>query len=264
MLDVLVQTKRDRRAVQRQIEQIETCQADGSQAILIGVVSSGDPELLTAMDMARVPVFGFVNETASPSLNGFVGVDWRDMERIIGLHIAERHPAGTAERTAVLVTGPIEAGWTAPLEIGLRSGLATSAVTLTDVFHADTGVSEQLVEVENALQEFGDADYLIGSAPAIEAAMGLKATGVALDMPILIATYASHSVLRGVSGGQVQAVAFDDPQAQGRMAIRLVARALGGGPDETAESPTIELLTQSSRNRALFRLSPPAFFPIDE
>lgn len=251
------------RAIARQIEQIKACQAEGSAAILIGVVSSDDAGLLQAIADAtrQVPVIGFVNETQATGLAGFVGVDWRDMGRLIGDYLARRHPAGTAPVTAVLVTGPVEAGWTAPLETGLRGPLDTSALRLVKVFHADTGVREQLAEVEEALRGFGDADYLIGSAPAIEAAMGLEATGAVTDMPALIATYVSHSVLRGLSGGRVQAVAFDDPMEQGRMAARQVAAVLAGlHPAETG-APEIELLEHPLAESQLFRLSPPGFFP---
>lgn len=251
------------RAVARQIEQIGACQAQGAAAILIGVVSADDKALLQALAAAgrQLPVIGFVNESQAGGLAGFAGVDWRDMGRAIGRYLADRHPPGSRPVTAVLITGPEQAGWTAPLETGLRAALAPSALRLRGTFHADTGVREQLGQVEAALQEFSGTDYLIGSAPAIEAAMGLAATGTVTEMPALLATYASHTVLRGLSNGQVQAVVFDDPMAQGRMAIRQVAAILEGSGTEEVTPPRIELLQRPLSRARFLNLSPPDFFP---
>ncbi|WP_347309666.1 TMAO reductase system periplasmic protein TorT [Defluviimonas sp. SAOS-178_SWC] len=254
------------RAVRRQTEQIAACTASGAAAMVIGVVSSDDPELLQAIsDAARViPVVGFVNESRSTALAGFVGVDWRVMGSRIGDYLARRHPKGQPPVTAVLITGPEQAGWTAPLETGLRRSLENSAVRLAAVYHADTSVREQLGEVEVALSQFADADYLIGSAPAIEAAMGLAATGAVADMPALVATYVSHSVLRGLTSGKVRALAFDDPIAQGRLAMQRVDDVLAGRLGEEGEALTIELLTGPFDTPQNFRLSPPEYFPASE
>ncbi len=94
----------------------------------------------------------------------------------VGKYLSAVHPAGSPEKTAVFLTGPAEAGWTLPLETGLRNGLAKSSVRILEVLGADTGIRQQLVLAEIALDRHPDVDYLIGSAPAIEAAIGLLAT----------------------------------------------------------------------------------------
>ena len=247
------------RALATQIAQIDACATNGVEAILIGVVSSDDPALIAAIARVAqsVPVFALVNEVQSDALSGRIGVDWRDMGQAIGGHLARLHPAGTRPVTAVFITGPPTAGWTGPLEAGLRSGLAGSAVSIPAVLGADTGLRQQLDLVETALQRYPDADYLIGGAPAIEAAVGVLLADTGRQRPGLISTYISHSTLRSLGNGNVLAAAFDDPMRQGVMAIRQVVFAQTprvDGPKIRILKPTDDLFDQIG-------LSPADYFP---
>ncbi|MCL3882562.1 TMAO reductase system periplasmic protein TorT [Marivita sp. GX14005] len=248
------------RALTAQIAQLEACAERDVDAILIGAVASDDPELATAIERAArsAPVFGLVNALDAPALSGRVGVDWRDMGRAIGDHLARRHPAGSDPRTAIYISGPAEAGWTGPLEAGLRAGLAGSAVSIAEVFGADTGLRQQLALVETALDRYPETDYLIGSAPAIEAAMGYFANTERADPPVLVSTYFGHSILRGLLGGRVRAAVFDDPVEQGILAIRM---ALNGTTTAQRTGPEITVLTPRSPALADVRLSPAEYFP---
>lgn len=181
------------------------------------------------------------------------------MGYLLGDHLRLLHPAGTSPKTAVFLTGPLEAGWTAPLEKGIRDGLAGSAFTLLEVFGADTSLRQQLALVERALDRHPDADYLIGSAPAVEAAIGLRANGPDTNAPELLATYVSHTVKRGLMNGSVSAASFDDPLLQGRTAIRLAAfaTAMPAGPRELE----VVMLTAATDNLEDVELSPADYFP---
>lgn len=246
----------------RQIEQMDTCADQGVDAILVGAVTSDHSELTDAI--ARIaettPVFGLVNELQADRLSGRIGVDWAGMGYAVGRHLANLHPKGTPPKTAVLVSGPPEAGWTGPLEAGLRDGLAGSAVTILEVFGADTGLREQLVLVERAWNSHPDADYLIGSAPAVEAAIGLFEI-TADPPPLLVSTYISHTVMRGLMNGRVLAAPFDDPMLQGRMAVGQVMAVLASGRPEGLKGPDIVLLTKSGPKLADIRISPAEYFP---
>lgn len=248
------------RARAAQIAQLKACAARDVDAVLLGAVSSDHPELLAAIDevSVRVPVFGLVNELHSPALSGQIGVDWRDMGRVLGEHLAARHPVGSGAVEAVLISGPRESGWVAPLEQGLRAGLARSDVVIAGVYGADTGLRQQLSLVERALEEHPNARYLIGSAPAVEAAIGL---GQHLSTPpdvTLLSTYISHTIGRGLANGHVDAVAFDNPVEQGRMAVHQAVNAvdtgMGGGP----KGPDVRLLTHLDNEAPL---SPSSYFP---
>ncbi|MCB1400464.1 MAG: TMAO reductase system periplasmic protein TorT [Rhodobacteraceae bacterium] len=255
-------------ARESQISQLSECLADGVDAILIGTVSFDHPDLLEAVAGAaeQRPVFGLVNALASPELSGRIGVDWHDMGYSVGSYLAARHPAGSPPVSAVLISGPEEAGWTGPLETGLRKAIEASSLKISAVLGSDTGLREQLRLVEDALAAWPESDYLIGSAPAIEAAMGHFAQqdlGMALH-PRLIATYVNHTIKRGLIGSQVMAAPFDDPMEQGRMAVRQALGVLTGEDVAVSDGPVIRLMEPNSEELQTLKMSPPTYFPTIE
>lgn len=251
-------------SVERQIELLDTCLEAGSDAILLGAVSAHDARLVDAVLAAedRVPVLALVNELTAPGLAGWIGVDWRAMGGAVGAFLATRAQAEGRSLTAVLVTGPTESGWAPILDEGLAEGLADSPVEIVATYRADTGLREQLREVERALAEHLDADVLIGSAPAIEGAMALiRRLPEGTHRPLLVATYISHSVLRGLRGGQVAMVPFDDPIAQGRVGVDLALRAISGETFPGLSGPVILSVKSTTPDVDRIELSPSGFFP---
>lgn len=246
-------------ALANQIAQLDACSALDPGAILIGAVSSDAPTLLAAVDAAAKsrPVIGLVNALQSDALVARVGVDWTDMGRALGEDLTIRFPAGKPVTQAVLLSGPAESGWVAPLEQGLREGLARSSIVIAATYRADTGTAEQLRLVETARHDFPEADLLIGTAPAIEAAMALYAAG---EGPALAATYASHSVARGLAGNRVLAAPFDDPMAQGSLAVDAAQSAIANERIGFALHTEITVLKQGANSNAV-PLSPADYFP---
>lgn len=246
-------------ALQNQLRQIDVCKALEPAAILIGAVSSDAPELLAAVEAASrsLPVIGLVNELHSDALATRVGVDWANMGRSLGRHLTERYPGRGALVAAVLLSGPPKAGWVAPLERGLMEGLAGSSVTIVATYGADTGTGEQLRLVEKARAEHPQAGLLIGTAPAVEAAMALSAGD---GEPALVATYPSHSVARGLAGGQVLAAPFDDPMQQGRLAVDAAEAVLSGAATDKYIRTEITVLV-GGLDPSDIALSPADYFP---
>lgn len=244
-------------ALERQISLLKTCVAKGAEAILLGAVSADAPALLAAVRAASnsVPVLALVNELHSPRLAASIGVDWRDMGAAVGQYLAARHPKDTPAVRIGFVTGPEDSGWSPLLEKGLRDGLQGSSAAIAITRYADTGLREQLREVETILAAVPDLDYLIGSAPAIEGALGLAARTDA-PFPQMIATYISHSVRRGLQSGRVIAVPFDDPVMQGRLGIRAALRSMRGEISASMEGPKILLIDADHPDRLALPLSP--------
>lgn len=244
-------------ALQRQVSLMQTCLAKGADAILLGAVSADAPALLGAVEeaSAEVPILALVNELHAPQLVASIGVDWREMGKAVGRFVAERHPEGTKTMRVGFVTGPEDSGWSPLLEGGLRVGLQGSSAKIVAVRRADTGLREQLREVEDLLTTQPDLDYLIGSAPAIEGAMGL-AERLGRPFPKMIATYISHSVRRGLQSGKVMAVPFDDPVAQGRLGIRAALAAMGSESIADMAGPSIVLMDTQHPDVAAIPLSP--------
>lgn len=250
------------RSRERQLGQIETCEHSGVDAILIGTVTSDHPDLLAAIARAArtVPVIALSNELHSDALRATVGVDWRDMGSGLGRFLARRHPKGTAPQRAILLSGPAESGWIGPLEAGLHAALADAAFEIAAVFRADTGQGEQLDALERALAAYPDPDYIIGPAPAIEAAMGLFQAPGARPAPTLVATYVSHSIRRGLISGRVLVAPNDDPQGQGEMAVETALRAGVGTTAQGIVGPQIRIVTRDTAAKEI-RLSPADYFP---
>ena len=247
-------------AQKSQIDQISACRALRPGAILIGTVSSDAPGLLAAVQAAAgdQPVIGLVNELHTAVLTARVGVDWAEMGLALGQNLAGRFPAGSPPLDAVLLSGPTGAGWVAPLESGLRRGLEQSSVRIVATYGADTGTAEQLRLLEKAVAAHPDIDLVIGSAPAIEAAMALFPRG--RDRPRLAATYVSHTVARGLVGGRVMAAPFDDPIAQGRLAVDAAAAAIAGQRAAAPIGPGI-VVKEGGIDPAGIDLSPADYFP---
>ena len=258
--DLLVYESGGYHALTRQIMQLDNCVKLGVDAILFGSVSEDAPELLGAVERVAqtVPVVALVNELRSPHLSGAVGVDWRDMGKSIGQYLAISHPIGSDPISAVLITGSLDSGWSPILEAGLQEGLEDSSVEIVHTGRSDTGMREQLVLVEAALNIFPDIDLIIGSAPAIEGAMGLVANSEAVS-PSLVSTYISHSVRRGLLSEAVDAVAFDDPVQQGRMGIRVALDAQKGHYSTEILGPEIELAVSGADQVVNIDLSPAEF-----
>ncbi|MDU8929343.1 TMAO reductase system periplasmic protein TorT [Alisedimentitalea sp. MJ-SS2] len=251
----------------RQIDLLETCRNGSSNAVLIGAVSADDPTLLAAVSEAAAtqPVLALVNALTSPDLSGWVGVDWHGMGTAVGGFLTLRHPSGSAPARAVLITGPDQSGWGPILDGGLSAGLAGSSVTIVATYRADTGLREQLRQVERALADHPDVDYLIGSAPAIEGAMALyRRLPDGGHRPTLVATYISHSVLRGLKSGKVEMVPFDDPIAQGRLGLELALRSTRGQSFPGVSGPRITTVIAGTEQVRDIRLSPAGFFPVLE
>ncbi len=248
------------RALQNQIDQLQQCKLLDPGAILIGAVSSDDPALLAAVAASArdVPVIGLVNELHSGALSARIGVNWEDMGLQLGQYLAGLYPADGVPKQAILLSGPPEAGWVAPLERGLRRGLTGAGLQIAAVYGADTGTGVQLRLLESALAVDAAPDVIIGPAPAIEAAMALFARKS--RRPVLAATYVSHSVARGLVGAQVIAAPFDDPMEQGSLAITAAIVAMTGVTLSSLIGPNIRILTPKT-DPAAIRLSPTTYFP---
>ncbi|MEP4037516.1 hypothetical protein [Pseudophaeobacter sp.] len=148
----------------------------------------------------------------------------------------------------------------APLELGLREGLKGGSVEIVAVFSADTGLRQQLNAVEEAFASVPDIDLLIGSAPAVEAIIGLReVTGLYTNVE-LVSTYISHTIKRSILNERVLAVPFDDPVQQGELALKQALRVLQTGRKEGLAGPEIRLFNHKESSKMTAPLSPSVFF----
>jgi protein TorT len=231
------------RSAAAQAEHLARCGLSGADAVILGSVSYDAPEIDAAIDRLapRIPVVAAVNDVGFRNVAVKVGVSWRDMGARIGAVLAQRHPAGSGKVRAILATGPEGAGWVGIHTAGLRAALAGSDVEIVAEGHADTDAQEQLRLVEDLIAGHPDVDYLIGSGPAVDAAISvLRLSGTPMAMRLL-ATYYTQGVRRGLIRGRIEAAPFDDPRLQGRLAVEYAVRAIEGSVDHAWIGPEITL-----------------------
>lgn len=250
------------RSVAAQADRLRQCKDDGADAAILGTVSYDAPQILSAISEVShsMPVVAAVNDVGSQQVKVKVGVSWREMGLHLGSYLARLNPPGSAAKTAVVATGPREAGWVSFLSEGLDTGLAPSSITIAETGWGDTGTQEQLSVAEDLLERNPDLDYFIGSAPAVEAIVSIARSKPELRSIVIAATYYTHAVRRGMLRGRIAAASFDDPALQGRLAIEYAVRSVEGSIDYRQIGPPIRLVTQSDLP-AVGALAPAEFRP---
>ena len=246
----------------QQIAALAGCASGGADAIILGSVVYADAEMAAAVAAAAktAPVVAAVNDVDAPALSAKVGVSWRRMGEDLGRWFAERHPAGSKPVEALFATGPSGAGWTGFLGEGLAAGLSGSAVSVAASEGADSDTFDQYRLVERLLERRPGADYLIGTAPAIESARALQAGRPELGRIGLAATYFTSPLRRPLAQERILAAPFDWPRTQGELAVEYAVRAREGLLDHRQIGPRVTLLTAGTRlDRQHF--APPDFEP---
>ena len=252
--------------LKRQIEQITDCVAQGADALIVGTVSfDGLTPAIT--ELARnVPVIAAVNDIADPGITAKAGVSWYDMGAAAGRVIAEKHPAGSDPVRLAWFPGPRGAGWVEFVDLGFREAIDGSAATVVETKYGDTGREIQVTLVEELLESGIEVDYIVGSAPAAEAAVSiLRARGLG-DRIGVVSDYMTHPVLRGLRRGRILAAPSDFPILQGRLAIEMATRAVEGSLEIRHAGPAIVTVTGDSLDLlgTDASLAPASFIPVFE
>ncbi len=159
--------------VERQIEQVRQCVAEGADALILGTVSFHEltPTVLEIAE--KMPVIAAVNDIANDGITAKAGVSWDQMGAAAGRIIAERHPKGSPPVRIAWFPGPEGAGWVTFVQAGFERALAQSSAEIAVTKWGDTGREIQVLLVEEALDEAPDIDYVVGSAPTAEAAVSI-------------------------------------------------------------------------------------------
>lgn len=232
--------------VARQQRLIEQCAASKPHAVIVGSVSYAGFSEQFQQIAQTLPVVAAVNDVANPGISAKAGVSWVSMGQAAGAYLAKRHPKGSQPVKVAWFPGPKGAGWVRFVERGFRQALGSAAVQLVSTKWGDTGKHIQVDLVEELLDEVAQLDYIVGSAPAAEAAVSvLRARGMMGQVGI-ISTYLTHAVYRGIMRGRILAAPTDFPVLQGRLAIDLAIRAIEKNLQHTSIGPAIHLVEQGN------------------
>lgn len=247
--------------LERQRQQIADCVAAGAEALIVGTVSfDGLSDLMVELSR-KIPIVAAVNDIADDGISAKAGVSWTEMGYAIGRFFALRHPAGSAPIKLAWFPGPKGAGWVRFVEAGFASGLEGSAAEIVVTKFGDTGTEIQLILIEEALEEYPEIDYIVGSAVTAEAAVSvLRARGLTGEIAVL-ADYFTHGVFRGIKRGKILAAPTDSPVMQGRLAIDQAVRLLEGTLTVQHAGPRIVVIDEASIDSlALENSLAPAWF----
>jgi protein TorT len=85
-------------------QQLDTCTKQNVDAIMIGAVSSNDPNVIAGFSCVahNIPVFGLVDKLHSDALIATTEVERRGREFAIAHHLVALHPAGPRQRLALV------------------------------------------------------------------------------------------------------------------------------------------------------------------
>jgi len=248
----------------RQIRQTEDCVDAGADALILGTVSFAGLTSTVERIAASVPVIAAVNDIADAGITAKVGVSWTEMGATAGRILAARHPKGAPPVKVAWFPGPEKAGWVKFVEQGFHAALAESSAVVAVTKYGDTGREIQVRLVEEALDEAQDLDYIVGSAPAAEAAVSvLRARGLQGKVQI-VSDYMTHAVYRGVLRGRIIAAPTDSPVLQGRLAVEMAVRAIEGKLRVRHVGPEIRVFDRATLETDVLEqsLAPASFVPV--
>lgn len=247
----------------RQIEQLQGCAGAEFDAVILGAVSYDGLTPAVQEIARRKPVIAAVNDIDDRGITAKASVPWAEMGAAAGRFISGRHPPGSPPVTIAWFPGPKGAGWVGFVEAGFRAAIAESSGEIVLTLYGDTGLEEQVLLVEEALEALPQVDYLVGSGPMAEAAVSLLRARDGRDARI-VSTYLSHAVYRGVTRDRILAAPTDFPVVQGRLAIEMAVRALEGSLEIRHAGPRLRVVTAGATGPEVVEgsLAPASFAPV--
>lgn len=210
----------------KQVNQFDNCLSSGADAIVVSPISeAGLYNQIEKAKEAGIPVVGLLNPIKDAPVTSKIFVDFVLDATLGGEALVEK--LGSNGGKVVAFPGPQGSGWAETYMMGFRNALRDTNVTVLAEMFGDTGVSVQLQLVENALQTYPEISAIWGSAPTIEAAVGVLADSGREDVQ-LISSYQNQAMLNMMKQGQILGFNAQYPVLQARAAITVAARILEG------------------------------------
>lgn len=210
----------------KQISDLEDCAALGSDAILVAAISGeGVKSKVDQLVDEGIPVIESINRVASPNVTARSTVDFKRLGIAVGEYLKEQ-AAGGPLRVAWF-PGPEGAGWAVRTDEGFREGLADSNVKIIATKWGDTARDVQLGLIEDTLQAEPSIDWIVGVAPAAEAAVGALKDANRSEVKIA-SFYQTDAVADAVSAKEINYSGNDNVVWMAAMAVDLAVRYLQG------------------------------------
>ncbi|QFU23932.1 TMAO reductase system periplasmic protein TorT [Shewanella sp. YLB-09] len=271
----------------KQLKQLSRCMQEDYDAILLGSVH---PKLLSSFhDPITKPLIALVNRIDSHKVDTRIGVNWYQMGYNAAQFIRQDvERANLQDANVALLTGPEKQGGSDWVEQGITAALnplvsnnkqsakaqpskAQNKIHISSIRHADNNRNLYRDQLHHLLND-QTPDYILGSAVAIEAAIGeltlrhINDINTQADQPTvkLVSSYLSPAVLRGLFRGKVAFSSDDLVVLQGKLAIDVTVRELEGAKPFGDIGPRIQGLQRDvlKKHHLEDSLAPADFYPI--
>jgi len=210
----------------KQISDLEDCASTGAQAILTAAISGeGVKSKVDQLVSDGIPVIETVNRVASPNVTARSTLDFKRL----GVAAAEylKDKSGGKPLRVAWFPGPEGAGWAVRSDQGFTETLKGSNVQIVSTKWGDTGRDVQLGLIEDTLQAEPSIDWIVGVAPAAEAAVGAVKEAGRSEIKIA-SIYQTDAVANAVNAKQIAYSGNDNVVWMAAIALDLAVRILQG------------------------------------
>ena len=228
--------------LERQLRQVEDCISAGADALILSAISGkGNINQVNEIRKKGIPVVDLVNGIGTQVdakileswyLLGYLACDW----------VAQKHPKGSGTKTFAWFPGPPGAAWAVDADKGCKDAAKNGDLEIVGTKWGDTGKSIQLKLVEDVVSSRTsggktDLDYIIGTTPTIEAAVGVVRDREITDTTKLVAYYYNAGAQILLQQGRMEMAPSDQMALQGQIAIDQAVRLLEGKAMSTGGAP---------------------------
>jgi protein TorT len=211
----------------KQVSDLEDCTASGADAVLVSAISGeGLKAKIDQISADGTPVIETINRVESPNVSGRATIDFRRLGLAAGEYIKEQAD-GKPLRVAWF-PGPEGAGFAVRQDLGFKEALKGTNVEVVATKWGDTGRDVQLGLIEDTLQSDPNIDWIVGVAPAAEAAPGAIKEAGRTGKTKVASTYQTEVVADEIRKGNIDYSGNDNVVWMAAMAIDLAVRQLEG------------------------------------
>lgn len=228
--------------LEKQLAQVEDCIANGAEALVLSAISGdGNAKQVNELRAQGIPVIDLINGI-NTEVDGKSLMSYYSMGKNSCSWVAAKHPAGSGKVKIAWFPGPPGAGWSVGGNDGCHEAVIGSDVEIVQTKWGDTGKEVQLKLVEDVIQsqtvgDKVDLDYIVGVAPAIEAAVATVRELELGDQIQLVSYYYTPGMHMFVGRGSVAMAPTDQMIIQARISIDQAVRALEGKGSATGGRP---------------------------
>jgi len=247
----------------QQREQIRSCMASGGDALIVsGVSVHGLDDLLAGFQAQGKPVVDLINSISDTHVSARAAVSYHDNAYQIGRYLDRLDKSGKAR--ILWFPGPKDTTWAQAADAGLREALAGTGNQIIDTRWGEMGREEQAILIERALQAHPDADYIVGTGIAVEAALDVFYRNGDIHPHGLLAYSFSAGVERGLQRGKIIAAATEKQGILARIGLDQAIRALENKPNMTQVGTQVEIVDHKHVRRfdSTDSVPPDAFRPV--